>query len=705
MRRDAVHLVGRWLLVLGIPLLLWIATPQNQVMLSAPVFLVAHSLMETFAVIVAALIFFTAYGTRETAPSLRVVVLGAAYLATGLFDIFHFLSYVGMPDLINQNTPHKAILLWLCGRIAAAVGLLLYILLAESQLAHPAWRQRILLATLALVSICVALILYRPDVFPAMFINGVGLTRSKVVVEWLVFGLFALSTVLLYRRRGSVVNCDVDSLLMALMLMAMGELFFTVYVQVGNSANLIGHVYKVVSFYFLYRAIFAEAVRQPFQQIQKMLAHDDLTGLASRAAFQERLDRALATAQRERACCTVILLGLDHFKTVNGTLGHERGDLLLMAAAERISTSVPASSCVARFSGDNFVILLPRIIPERARQVGNQLLAAMQREFDIGSDRIEIGASLGIVTYPFDGGSASELLRHADVALHHAKASGRQRATAFSQELGDQIARRALLEARLKHAVERGELVLHYQPKVGLDSGEIRGWEALLRWRSPELGDVSPVEFIPVAEECGMIHSIGDWVLREACRQTRAWLDAGLLSGGMAVNLSTRQFQQKDLVDKVEAILREFDVPAHLLNLEITESAIMDNPATARSMLEKLSGLGVHISVDDFGTGHSSLSYLKTFPIHCLKIDRSFIRDIPSDEHDVVIVRAIIGLGHSLGLRVVAEGVETQEQLGYLCSEGCDAIQGYLFSRPLAADACAALMRSGRRLSVPAVAE
>ena len=701
---DPVHRRGVWLLALGVPLLLWNALPHNQVLLPTPMFLILHSLMEIFSVIVAALIFFTAYGTRESTPSLRVVVLGTAFLATALFDIFHFLSYVGMPDLIGQNTAHKSILFWLGGRITAALGLLLYILLAESCLVYPALRGRILLGVLGSVAALVVLILYRPDAFPLMFVPGQGLTPVKVALEWGVFAMLVAALGLLYRRRRRVVNCEVDSLLMALALMAMGELFFTFYVNVINSANLLGHVYKVFASFFLFRAIFAEAVRQPFQQIRKMLEHDDLTGLASRAAFNERLHRTILSAARERSRCAVILLGLDHFKTVNATLGHERGDLLLIAVAERIRANLPSTAFVARFSGDNFVILLERSDIGAGKQAGERLLDAMQREFDIGSDCIEIGASLGIVSYPTDGESGSVLLRHADVALHSAKAAGRHCLAAFSQELGERIQRRALLEARMKHAVERCEFTLHYQPKVCLVSGEIRGWEALLRWQSPELGAVSPVEFIPVAEECGMIHPIGEWVLRQAGRQAREWLDAGLLQGSIAVNLSTRQFRQKDLAVRIEAIQAELGLPANALSLEITESAIMDNPAAARAMLDRLSRLGIHTSIDDFGTGHSSLSYLKTFPIDCLKIDRSFIRDIPSDEHDVAIVRAIIGLGHSLGLRVVAEGVETEEQLDYLCAEGCDVIQGYLFSRPLPPEECTALIHAGRRLSVPVAA-
>jgi EAL domain-containing protein (putative c-di-GMP-specific phosphodiesterase class I) len=288
-------------------------------------------------------------------------------------------------------------------------------------------------------------------------------------------------------------------------------------------------------------------------------------------------------------------------------------------------------------------------------------------------------------------------MRYADLALHRAKSAGRNCFRVFSRDLSEEIQRRVLLETRLKQALEHKELALHYQPKLEIRTGRLMGWEALLRWQSAELGMVSPDEFIPVAEHTGLILPIGDWVVREACRQMRAWQDAGLLAGTMAVNLSTRQFRQKDLAEEVSAALHDTGLAAGDLELEITESSIMDNLATAATVLTELERLGLRIAVDDFGTGYSSLSYLKSFPIHCLKIDRSFIRDIPGDENDTAIVRTIIALAGSLGLTVVAEGVETDAQLAYLRTHHCDQAQGYFFSRPLPPDECIKLMRAGLR--------
>ena len=690
------------LLLLGLPLLLWQAFPANQIPIAQPAFVAIHSIMEIFAVVVAALIFFTAYGTPRTERSVRVIVLGCAFLAAALFDGLHLLSYEGMPALVSENSPQKSILFWLCSRFAAGIGLLLYVLLPESRQANAIERRWMLMTTLALVAVLSWPILLYPQVLPAMFVPGEGLTPLKIWIEWLVFSLYIATAALLFVRRERVHHCDIGSLMLALLLLALGELFFTMYVEVTNTANLIGHAYKVLAYYFLYRAIFAEAIQQPFYQIRSMLVHDDLTGLASRMSFNEHLGEVIEQARPTGETFAVISVGLDRFKTVNATLGHERGDLLLMAVADRIRATVPDGSLVARFSGDNFMILLERTTLIQANGVAQRLLHAMQEPLAVADDRLEITASMGVVVYPLDGDTPSALLRHADVALHYAKARGRQRVIMYSQDLSDTIARRSLIEAKLKHALEGDELCLVYQPKVFLSHGCIGEWEALLRWNSPDRGLISPLEFIPVAEETGIILPIGEWVLRESCRQLAAWRSLGLEPGNIAVNLSTRQLRQANLPRTIGSILDDAGLPGGALNLEITESVIMDDPAAAAAMLLPLARRGIHISVDDFGTGYSSLSYLKTFPINCLKIDQSFISEIPHDENDVAIVRSILSLGHSLGLHIVAEGVETDEQLAFLYNEGCDAIQGYLFSPPLSPADCEALMRSGRKLALPA---
>lgn len=695
-KQDIPRLVGMLLLAASLPLLLWQAVPSNQVTISPATFLAVHSIMEIFAIVVAALIFFTGYGAQDTERSIRSLALGYAFLAVALFDILHFLSYIGMPDLVSPNSPHKSILFWLCGRLAAGIGLLAYILIPEASVARDPARRGALLGLMLGVGAIAYLFLTAPQSQPAMYVSGLGLTPLKVALEWGVFGLYMAIAGLLFLRRRQVTHCDVGSLMLALLLMAAGELFFIVYVEVSSTASLLGHLYKVFAYYFLYLAIYADAVSRPFRQMRHMLTHDDLTGQPNRTAFNDRLNLAVARASKD-APCAVLLLDLDHFQKVNDTLGHEHGDQLLVAVAGRLRTSLPQAAFMARFSGDEFVMLLENTTVEQAKLVGQNLLQAMSREFDIGKDRLGIGASLGIVTSPTDGKSASVLMRYADLALHRAKSSGRNRLTVFSRDLSDEIERRVLLETRLKQALESGELQLHYQPKFEIQSNRVVGWEALVRWQSPELGEVSPEEFIPVAEQSGLILPIGDWALREACQQMRAWQEQGLAAGTMAVNLSTRQFRQTDLAEEIASALRDTGLAPADLELELTESSLMDNMVSGATVLAELGRLGIRIAVDDFGTGYSSLSYLKAFSIHSLKIDSSFIRDIPGDENDTAIVRTIIALAGSLGLTVVAEGVETDAQLTYLRTNHCDQAQGYVFSRPLPPDECVRLMRAGQR--------
>ena len=694
------RLSGLLLLAFAGPLLVWQMVPGNQEAIPASAFLALHSLAEIFAVVVAALVFYTGYGMQPERRSTRAVLLSHAFLAVALLDTLHLLSYPGMPDLISANSAHKAILFWLGARVMAGVGLLAYVLLPESRTLGRAGQRLFLIGMLGGVAVLGALFTAMPQQVPSTFVEGAGLSSPKVALEWGVFALYLGTAATLYARRQRVTHCDVFNLGLALLLMAAAELFFTLYVSVNSTANMLGHAYKVAAYYFLYLAIYGDAVDRPFRQMRHMLTYDDLTGLPNRAAFGERLGEALGAGHAPGGA--VLLLDLDNFKDVNDTLGHERGDQLLVAAAGRIRKALPESAYLARFSGDEFVALLEGVTRQEASGAGQTLLGAMRDEFELGEDRLAIGISLGMVLYPDDGDSPSELMRHADLALHRAKSSGRNCLVGFDRELSRAIRRRVLLEARLRYALQNGELSLHYQPKLALGGGRLAGCEALLRWNSPELGAVGPDEFVPVAEQSGLILPIGDWVVREACRQLRAWKDQGLDIGVVAVNLSTRQFRQSDLADEIGRALRDSGLAPGDLELELTESAIMDNLAAAAGVLGELGALGVRIAVDDFGTGYSSLAYLKSFPLHSLKIDRSFIRDIPGDENDTAIVRTIIALAGNLGLSVVAEGVETPAQLDYLRSNRCDQIQGYLLSRPLPADQFAAWVRAGHSLVGPA---
>lgn len=693
--KDLHRRAGVGLLALSLPLFLWQAGPVNQWAVSQADFLAVHSLMEVFAVVVAALIFFTGHGVQQAERSTRTMALGCAFLAVAMFDVLHFLSSPGMSDMLSPNTQHKSLVFALAARIAGGIGLLAYVLLPETQAARSGVRRYAWIAVMLPLAALALLVLHTPDIVPAMYREGIGLTRLKVATQWLVIGLYLAAAALIHLRRVRLASCDAESLILALLLLAASELFFTLYVEVSSTTNFIGHCYKVFAYYFLYRAIYAEAVSRPFRRMRNMLTHDDLTGLPNRTAFNEQLNLSLQRARRDGTSCAVLLLDLDHLQNVNDTLGHEQGDMLLVAAAARIRERLGDAGFLARFSGDEFVILLDNAEVEHARGAGEGLLRAMEQEFDIGTDRLAISASVGIVTSPADGDSGSVLMRYADLALHRAKGGGRNGLVVFSRDLAEVVERRVAIEAHLKNALDRNELALHYQPKREIGSGRLTGWEALLRWQSPKLGMVGPQEFIPIAEQTGLIVPIGQWVLRNACLQLRAWKDLGLEPGNIAVNLSTRQFRQKDLAEQIAAALEDAGLAPGDLELELTESLLMDNLTSAAEVLASLEQLGIRIAIDDFGTGYSSLSYLKTFPIHCLKIDRSFIQDIPADENDTAIVRTIIALARSLGLTVVAEGVETEAQLDYLRVNQCDEGQGYLLSRPLDAEACTRLMRAG----------
>ncbi|WP_024302143.1 EAL domain-containing protein [Pseudogulbenkiania sp. MAI-1] len=438
-------------------------------------------------------------------------------------------------------------------------------------------------------------------------------------------------------------------------------------------------------------------------QLEHQATHDALTGLANRNLLRDRLRQAMLHAQRAGRLVAVLLLDLDRFKLVNDSLGHDNGDVLLVATAARLLGCVRLTDTVARLGGDEFVILLTDLSRvDDAVPIVRNILAALAQPGTLAERELCLSGSIGISVYPGDGESEEQLLKHADAAMYQAKAQGRNGFCFYAPDINAKTMRDMELEVRLRHALEREEFVLHYQPKADLPSGRIVGMEALIRWQAPDLGMVSPAEFIPVAEESGLIFPIGEWVLRTACTQVKAWQDAGLAVGRVAVNLSACQFRQHDLVERVQRILRETRLDATLLELELTESMMVDEPDRAVLMLQELRAIGLHLSLDDFGTGSSNLSYLRRFPIDTLKIDQSFVRDIMSSPDDRLIAVAVISLAHSLKRRVIAEGVETREQLHYLREHGCDEMQGYYLSRPLPASQFETLLREGHRLPRPA---
>ncbi|WP_088709395.1 EAL domain-containing protein [Noviherbaspirillum denitrificans] len=444
------------------------------------------------------------------------------------------------------------------------------------------------------------------------------------------------------------------------------------------------------------------ATRRYQAELEFQASRDTLTGLANRNLLHDRLRQASAYAERYGHPVWVLFLNLDRFKFVNDTLGHRAGDQLLNIVAQRLREAARESDTIARLSADEFVIILPEsAIESLSPAVVRRIMDAVAQPIVIEGYEFVMGCCIGIAVCPGDGSDADTLIKHAGIAMYRAKETGRNSFQFYTACMNQQAMERLRLEGDLRNALDRGEFVLHYQPQVDLGTGHILGVEALVRWQHPVLGAVPPARFIGLAEEMGLIVPIGNWVLREACRQSVAWLQAGHGQVRVAVNLSARQFYQQDLASTIESILDETGIEPHLLELELTESMMMNDVEHAVGILRRLKAIGVYLSIDDFGTGYSSLSYLRRFPIDLLKIDQSFVRDITIDPDDAAIVLSIISLAHSLRLKVIAEGVETEAQLGYLQRHGCDFMQGYFFSPPLPAGECAALLRDRRRLPMP----
>ena len=429
------------------------------------------------------------------------------------------------------------------------------------------------------------------------------------------------------------------------------------------------------------------------EQIEFHAYHDVLTRLPNRKLFTDRLHQNLTHARRSGKSLAVMFVDLDHFKSINDTLGHTAGDELLLEMARRLRGCVREDDTVARLGGDEFTIILSELRhPEDAVTVAEKIIAAVQKPISILGMPIDVSASIGIALYPVDGNDPEALLRNADSAMYRAKESGRNTYQLCTDEMKGRALQRLSLETKLRRALQEGQLVLHYQPQISLSDDKVIGAEALLRWNDPERGLVYPGSFIPVAEESRLIVPIGDWVLRTACQQMRKWRESGLDVPRVSINLSPRQFQQQDLVDNVRRVLEETRLDAKALEIEITEGTAMANAEATIETLHALRELGCSISIDDFGTGYSSLNYLKRFPITCVKVDGTFVRDLTRNEGDAAIVSAVIGIARSLKLRVIAEGVETEEQLTLLRQHQCDAAQGYYFSRPVPAEGLADFM-------------
>lgn len=430
-------------------------------------------------------------------------------------------------------------------------------------------------------------------------------------------------------------------------------------------------------------------VRKKYEeQLLRQANYDDITQLPNRVLALDRLSQALARAHRLQTMVGLLFIDLDRFKDVNDTLGHAAGDALLREVGQRLMDCVREGDTVARLGGDEFTVILPDLTaPQNAEMVAEKMLEVSSRPFVIEGQELFTTGSIGITIYPLDANDPHTLMRNADAAMYRAKEMGRNRSQFFTKELNEQALERVQMEAQLRHAIARNELDLHFQPIVDLRSRSLVGAEALLRWRNDELGDIPPSQFIPLAEDSGLINSLGDWVLQRALSDASTWRNNGLSGLRMAVNVSSRQFRGTGLVDSVVQILNRTNIPPNLLELEITEGLLLEDYPETTQVFERLAGMGVGFAVDDFGTGFSSLNYLRRFPVGCLKIDRSFISGVVSNPDQAALVQAIINMARSLKLEVIAEGVETAEQLAFVKENGCNLVQGFLISKPIPSDA------------------
>jgi len=527
---------------------------------------------------------------------------------------------------------------------------------------------------------------------PELF-AGQELKTLRIAAIVLILGCYATAGAMILYRNRITRPPMLLKVVQAMYLLWFANLQMLFVGEVLDANMLLAQLFKAGGYFFLMQGIYLVTIEGPMRQqkraeaqIQYLAFHDELTGLGNRRLLTERLEAELNRAKRSGNLLAVLLLDLDRFKTINDSLGHSCGDQLLIAAAERLKQTIAPSMHVYRMGGDEFTVLLPGLkSPGEAEEMAARLQKAFEAPLRFDGTGYHITVSIGIAIGPESGYTPELLLKHADAALYSAKAE-RNAYRLYNPRMGDQARERLRLENELRRALEENQFYLVYQPIVDLRTGRVTGVEALLRWKHPELGIIPPSRFVPIAEETGLINEIGEWVIRTACRQNKAWQEAGLAPFIVSVNLSMRQFHQHDLADRIRAILDETGLEPCRVGLEITESMTAD-VEFAYETLRKLKEVGVQICLDDFGTGYSSLSYLKRYPIDKLKIDRSFVADLERDGNDAAIVSTIAAMARHLNLRVTAEGVETEEQLRFLRSESCEEAQGYYYTQPVSADA------------------
>lgn len=615
----------------------------------------------------------------------------ALFLGVCILDFLHTLSFAGIPAISSYINAEQSLWLLTFSRLASALGILLIFSRADKPVAaedkHKVYR-------VSFVMILVALAVFIFGYILAPWISGYSwVSGLQHLTDLVVLFVYLLAVVLIVYPGKADKSASLLIIIRSLIFFALGQVFFMNPLSVGEMDYLFGMLSSGVAYYLLLKGVYRLTIEEPFQEneqaearINYLAYHDDLTGLPNRRRLKQRMEEIVIQGEQDksRGFAALVIMNINHFKNINDSLGHYAGDLLLQLVSKRIGNEAKLNEELYSMGADEFAFLMSdRTGIENCLIRADELLKLFETPVQLESGEYHISLSLGMSIYPGDGDTAEQLIQNADTAVHNAKDQGVE-IRRYIPAMQMKAKERLKLENDLRRALERDEFYLVYQPQVQLDSEEIVGMEALLRWNHPKRGLVSPVDFIPIAEESGLIVPIGEWVLKTACLQNKNWQNAGYRPICVSINLSMRQFLQPNLAGKIDAILKDIGLDPCYVDLEITESMTLDKE-TAFDQLNRLKRLGVFISIDDFGTGYSSLHYLKDMPIDRLKIDRSFVSEVMEDSNNAAIVSTITSMAHHLKLKVTAEGVENKEQLQFLRQQHCHEAQGYLFSKPIKA--------------------
>lgn len=649
-------------------------------------YLSLHLIIEFFIVTISFAISIQSWITLPHILSSYRLGIGALFFSLGILELAHTITYRGMPFFISASSIYKATWFFTIGRLTAAFGILVIIVSKERTVSS---KSRLLAYSVAvLYSAFWLVMIFLPSHFlPQLVKEGTGTTSLKNNLE---YAASVIQLAVIYFAAVRYRNHEVFTimLIIASIYMIIEDYFFTTYKDVYDINNFLGHWFQLAGYYFLLRAVYHTSVEEPFakqkealEKIQYMAFHDDLTELPNLRFLKEEWAKIIERKLQRKAAFLVI--DIDRFKNINEALGHIYGDMVLQAAAARLQETLAANMILGRITGDQFAVIMPEVEENAEIAVAaGKIQSSLVEPLKAPNILLKINVCIGGAIFPDNGADLDKLLQRANMAMLDARKEN-QCFQFFQPEMDGQALEMLVFENDLYHALSRKELFLVYQPQVNFCKGEVIGIEALLRWRHPERGYISPDKFIPIAEKTGLIIPIGEWVLRTACRQLKEWQDSGLPLSGVAVNLSTRQFYQQNLADTIMEILKDTQLSPQYLELEITESMIM-NVEYTMSTLEKLKQLGIRIAIDDFGTGYSSLSYLKNLPVDRLKIDQSFVRDL--NEGNASVVSMIISLAEHLKINVIAEGVETAAQKQILHAQKCCEMQGFGFSPPIKPD-------------------